>query len=445
MMWMLFAAPNTLAAQASGGMQMFCGSSGANFQQWYVRGADTYTYGGWVCVPVDPAVSEDTHTGTPSGTKQWFGAGVKLGGIAAVSKGNPWGVDVVRYGRCEARVAYGSTADGYATINGFAAVNDTEANRWGLLQAVQGGYLMQGLVVLGYVNACDFRDANKSVFIANTEKVISSFNAIEVRQSGSRVDMTAISFTALGTTARGNWITTDNATINITGCTFTDMGTFGFLAASTILNTTFRRTDKITTGGATITGCTIDSSRATTALLAATPADAALVSNTAFTSDGTGYGIEVTGTAANFGLTGVTFDGYEAYQAGGTTTGNEAIFINIASGELTISITGGDTPSYRTAGCTVTISSSVTVTLTGLKNPSEVRVFNAGTTTERSGTGAESVTDGDHAFSVPSGTSVDIVILSLGYQNMRILAFSTTSSTSIPVSQVIDRQYYNPA
>lgn len=85
----------------------------------------------------------------------------------------------------------------------------------------------------------------------------------------------------------------------------------------------------------------------------------------------------------------------------------------------------------------------VTITLTGLKNPTEVRVFDAGTTTEISSTGNESVTTGSHSFQVTAGTPVDISILSLGYQNLRLLNYSTTESASIPISQVIDRQYAN--
>ena len=90
------------------------------------------------------------------------------------------------------------------------------------------------------------------------------------------------------------------------------------------------------------------------------------------------------------------------------------------------------------------VNSNVSITLTGLKNPSEVRVFNAGTTTERSGTGSENVTTGSHTFSVPSGTAIDISILSLGYQNTRLLNYSTTADATVPISQVVDRQYENP-
>lgn len=89
-------------------------------------------------------------------------------------------------------------------------------------------------------------------------------------------------------------------------------------------------------------------------------------------------------------------------------------------------------------------SSYVLITLTGLKNPSEIRVFEYGTTTEVAGSGAENVTSGSHSFNIGLGQQVDIAILSLGYQNTRILNYSSTVSASVPIQQVIDRQYENP-
>jgi hypothetical protein len=90
----------------------------------------------------------------------------------------------------------------------------------------------------------------------------------------------------------------------------------------------------------------------------------------------------------------------------------------------------------------VTINSSVGITLTGLKNPSEVRVYAQGTSTELAG--QENVTSGSFVFNVGAGVAVDISILALGYQNMRILNYSTGVDATLPVSQVIDRQYANP-
>lgn len=88
--------------------------------------------------------------------------------------------------------------------------------------------------------------------------------------------------------------------------------------------------------------------------------------------------------------------------------------------------------------------STPTLSLTGLKTNSEVRVFNAGTTTEL--TGAENVT-GTFAwqYDTDAVSSVDVSILSLGFQNVRLLALPLGSAdVTVPVQQALDRQYLNP-
>jgi hypothetical protein len=107
-------------------------------------------------------------------------------------------------------------------------------------------------------------------------------------------------------------------------------------------------------------GATITNSKFTnTKVSSASPAAAALISSTTFTSGGSGHAIEIGGTAANMTLNGVTFSGYS-----GTST-NAPIFVNIASGSMTISITGGGSvPTIRTAGATVTVQNAVTVKVT---------------------------------------------------------------------------------
>lgn len=165
------------------------------------------------------------------------------------------------------------------------------------------------------------------------------------------------------------------------------------------------------------------------------------ISTCAFTgSTGTGHAIEIT-TAGTYTFAGNTFTGY------GTAGSTDAAIYNNSGGAVTLNVTsGGSTPTIRNgAGASTTVNNNVSVTLTGLKNPTEIRVFNAGTTTERSGTGAENVTSGSHTFAMPSGTSVDIAILSLGFQNLRVLAYSSTVDVpSLPISQVLDRQFLNP-
>lgn len=85
------------------------------------------------------------------------------------------------------------------------------------------------------------------------------------------------------------------------------------------------------------------------------------------------------------------------------------------------------------------------LSITGLKVNSEVRVFDANTTTEVAG--SEDIDSGTFTWEFdpsehPSG--VDISIISLGYQNTRITGVTLPlADVTIPVQQQIDRQYAN--
>ncbi len=87
---------------------------------------------------------------------------------------------------------------------------------------------------------------------------------------------------------------------------------------------------------------------------------------------------------------------------------------------------------------------SPTLSITGLQNPSEVRIYDAGTTTAVAG--QEDVTTGifSWTFDPDEYPEVDIAILSLGYQNIRLTNFALTlADVTIPVQQQVDRQYQN--
>lgn len=92
-------------------------------------------------------------------------------------------------------------------------------------------------------------------------------------------------------------------------------------------------------------------------------------------------------------------------------------------------------------GGTVNFINTSSITLTGLQNNTEVRVYQVGTQTEIAG--QENVTTGSFTFSTTE-TSVDIVVLSLDFQNLKIDSVNTSSDSTIPVQQIADRQYLNP-
>jgi hypothetical protein len=212
------------------------------------------------------------------------------------------------------------------------------------------------------------------------------------------------------------------------------MDTFAFLSNSFLIDTTFRRCGIVTLGGATYDGCTFDRPTGSTAVTG-TPAQCALVTNTQFVSDGTGYAIEITGTAASLTLTNVGFTGYAGANG---STGNEAVFVNIASGTVTINISGGSTPTYRTAGATVVVVSSATKTFTGLPVGTEVRVRRGSKTLAVDG----NVTTGTYIYSyTPDDKPVTVQFTLPGTVFEDIVVTLNANNQELPVTSAPDPSY----
>ncbi len=203
--------------------------------------------------------------------------------------------------------------------------------------------------------------------------------------------------------------------------------------------------DTLTTDATTaITGCTINVTGVAAAGYWCSVASPSIFSGCAFTGSGsTGHAIRIT-TAGTYTFNGNTFTGFGAI---GT---NFAAIFNDSGGLVTLNITGGGgTPTYRNgAGATTTVNNNVTVTLTGLRDLTEIRVYTSGTTTEVAG--IEDATAGSadarmFAFALAGGSVVDIRIHNKTYEALSILTYTIpTSDASLPISQRFDRNYSNP-
>ena len=425
-----------------GGIQCLIGSSTAALNAYYVDGSDTYTFGGWKCYPIDPTIAASgTFGNAPTATTAWFGVAWNVP-AAGPSKGFPFKIDAMRVGRTFS-ITDGDLANGYATFAGLASTAGSLANQWGVFNFSNGVYTMQGLMELGTTTAVDFRDSNKTVFVANTEFVSSTFNGIEVNQATSRVDWTNVTVSALGTVSKGYFLANANADINFESCSFVNMDTFGFLSNSTINDTVFRGCGQIDQNLAIMDSCVVSNSTATSAmLLDNSGADlGGNLSNTTFNSSGTGHAIEITGgTSAT--LSGISFNNYAGTNG---STGNEAVYVNIASGNFTVNVSGGDTPTIRTAGAVVTVEASALVTVVGLKTNSEVRFYlgtDPSTSTEVAGV-ENSTTSFSFSQSVAGQTGY-YVVFAIGYRDIYTPYTYKSIDDTVSIQQVIDRVFVNP-
>lgn len=164
-----------------------------------------------------------------------------------------------------------------------------------------------------------------------------------------------------------------------------------------------------------------------------------------------GHAIELNAaTPTSQNNVGNSFSGYT-----NTVDSTNAAILNSAAGSLTISSSAGSnlqTNSYRnTGGGGVTILNNISVTLTGLRDNTEVRIldnttgeFLAGIENATAGT----VDDRSFTFSLAAATVVDIAVFNLNFilpPNNRIENFAIpVADTSIPLSQIQDRVFLNP-
>lgn len=377
--WHFFASSTGLDTYANGGMRFMVGDSYDDFYSWDVGGVDfgRNPYGGWENQAVNTTVTSDDTVGAPGATETHVGVAVKT--LVAIGKGNPHGVDAVRYGRCSSIFEFGDLGNGYCTFAGYAAANDNSSNMWGLIQAIPGGFLYKGKMTIGTVgNAADMRVANVTILIDDTPKVTANFNTIEVNNAGTRCDWDNVKITALGTTSPGRLVCNANADLNWDSCQFADMGTFLFGGSnSTSTNTLWTRCGAITAAGATLT-----SSQVIESTVAANAS--ALIWNVA--TDPNGYldnmvfekgtnahhAIELgTSSPLTVTFTGLTSTGFSASDGQ-----NDSFFhVKRVAGTVTINLVGcTGNFKYKSDGATVNVVTSVTVTVTAydnLLNPQE--------------------------------------------------------------------------
>ena len=429
----LWAAPpalNTIGNATSAGINIIAGTNLGDFEAWAISGSDFIPApkGGWTNYAINPAIGTPDHTvGNAVTTINAIGIGVSA---TAQARGNPNACNAVRYGRCTSIYTLGDLGNGYATFLGYGLIDTTSTNKWSLLDPVEGGYKFQGLMSLGVTaTAVDFRDANRTISIADTINVTTSFNAIEVHNASSNVEWTAISISALGTNSKGTFEAIDNATINKTSCTFTDMSTFTYLTNSTLLDSIYRRCGLITQGGATFTGCTFDKGTASTSVLSD---DIDIITDCEFISDGSNHAIEITSLGDGSLAWDNELTSYDTGVTGSpvtpTSTGNEAIYVNVGSGTVTFNVSATATlPSIRSAGATVNVVAgqidfkfTVSPSIIGY----EWRLYEADATqgiigtTELAGEETATVDNQTYTYTYSTDTSVAVQIIDDNYEEI---------------------------
>ena len=409
------------------------GTSGtANINTYRVDGNDVNVKGGWQLYVVD---LRNTPTGPDSNLSV-----ASLGSAGRAPRYVGWthstrgfalrrdplaALDCARFGRMQLNATGGTNTNilpsdpensSAANFMQMAAYDDNNNNSPANGTAVDGGfhkfgvcepslesngYIMRGVWSLGTsATSVFFEDYNSSINVRDEFLTYDDFNRIEVRNASSTVNLintngslvfkseviTSQNAAYAPAQPRGNFEMVDNATVTMTGCAWSDMGTFIFQSNATLTDTTFRRTDLVTQGGSSLERCAFEDSRAAASLLAN---DLGNVSECTFVSDGSNHAVELT----SIGTGSYTWDHTTSDYAAGTlgvegtdftagSTGNETLYINATSSQnITLTIPSGiTTPSIRRGASytgTITLEAQAKTIDVNVKDADGVNVVGA--------------------------------------------------------------------
>lgn len=457
LIWNKFDAGGLLATQANGGVRIVIGTSASVWSAWKAGGYDRIPnpYGGWYNYAINPTARTADYTNGTITTYNLAGMAISLT-AAGPTKGQPFKIDAIRYGRCSIIFEYGNSTDGYANFSDAAAKNDANDgtngyNKWGLFSVYGGGYLWKGRMQIGTTsNACEFQDSNAFILIDAVENCTSGFNLIEINHASTVVVWNNVIFKALGTVSPGAFIMNADADLTFNSCQFTDMSTFVFDSNASINDNIFRRCGQITQAGGSFDGCSFIDCTAAVSLLVDDPD---VISDCYFESDGSNHAIRLTSACAgnSYTLTDLVVSGYASSDG---STGNEVIY-NDSGGAVTINIDGGSGVSNISVrngtNASTTLVANYSFTITGLEQNTEVTIVTAGTTTVLFNVENATTSDGDGKYQVTyshsGGASVDILIHHPSYKPDISNSYGVTlpsANSSIKVTMFEDENYYNP-
>lgn len=334
---------------------------------------DTYpAQGGYIIAAIDPNIAAwregTTGTMTDASTADFFGIQAQF--TAGGAKSENLAMDAIDIGT--GLQLYGG--DGVTADATFQDLVDTDqgtiANRWGYVTQASGAIFIRGMMEIGVNNvtstATEFTDdSGTTVFFPDGYHSAGLFGiTIDLGSASTVID---ISSNLIGQGA----ITTEDTRPDhiVTGTA----GTYTF--GGQLLNhrnVTF--TSGVDCDGAVVecqlltqASAEIQNSRIRTDALTsiATLQDPTFgtttgLHDTTFEQVGAGHAIEID-TAGDYTFTNLTFTGY-----GADTTDSAAIDVTASTGTVNINISGGNSPTYKTAGATVNVINAVSYELTGL-------------------------------------------------------------------------------
>jgi len=471
--WLQLLTPTFLDTWANGGVLCRL-SDGTNYSEWYLAGdntASTYTRHSFSTSTTPDAIS-GTLTVTAVTVITFYFTGVTKSKLPE----NCF-IDYLQYGAD----GTGMTVSGgtFATPETFSDVEgDDVTAAVGMLSESNGVYYLNGPITFGDTGTAStyFEDGNQLLSSIdhyrsfttsnrtsaeslvssthNTIKVVGNSTGVNSFALGSKTGTLGYAGCTIKTGGNRRIIfTCTDVNVDILrlyGNTFINLGAISFLpdkggGDTEVISNSFNGCDQINPDTCVFQNNIIAATNDANGGLLVDSSGSTNQQNLTFISGGTGHGLYITSTGT-YSLTVFNFSGY------GSTGTTDAAVYNNSGGLVTLNVSGAASPTYRNgAGASTTINNNITVTYNNLVNGSEIRIYNAGTSTLIDG--IESVTGNSFSWSVGAGVSMDIKIFgpvptppsppALAYLEIIQKAISYSVSTTLKINQQINRNYYD--
>lgn len=432
--WFALGKVGWLNTKANGGLTLKVTDSSGNWALWNVAGRDTLPHNGFICHCVHTSRTPDSQSSTPPNLQAITSIEIRANG-SFPGKAYLW-LDAVRYGT-GLRI-YGGDSNSPATFEDFYLAESDVNNQWGVLTKVNEIYFVQGQLTIGDTSySTYFKDTNQ-VVVYKDALVVSGFYKLNMIGSntqvylGEKVSNNGISGCTIRATSNMNFelnISSEVYACGIYGCSIARATPVNLSSNTEILNTLFTSCGTVYPNGATIKNSYFISC-----------SDRAVSTNSVANFEKNVFlnnyiGIKLTQTGE------YTFKGLQF-------SGNTYDIENPTSGHITVYNTEGSNAStyINTGGGTTTIITSAIHRLIGLKQNSEV-------TYVRRDTGeivfhVENVDESgitEFSYDATNPFYVDILIFHTNYLPIYVdNVYLGPSGGEIPISQVWDRNYYNP-
>jgi hypothetical protein len=378
--------------------------------------------------------------------------------FTTLSKGIGGGVnvatDIIRYGNGGLRVT-GGTTGGRGDFLEIVAEDQSSANgkAHGIIRALSTGvYGVQGPLQFGDTVSTAtswFQDEGVTIVFENRnisdDKYFISLGGNTTGETHFLLDN--VSITTAGPAVRVAMSGTNVDELSVTNTQFNNLagiiefGTDGSAASHVVQGCTFVGCDQIDPQVVSFKSNTIIGSVSSSAALRIVSASGANTMSDLSFERGTPTAhaiILASGSPSTLTLDNFVFTGY-----GLDETSTSSVF-NSSGAAITLSIVNGASPTVRNGtGSSTIVENNVLVTFTSLVTGTEIRVYTAGTLTEIAG--QENIVSGSFQFSTGAGSFVDIRIFAVDYLPVDFFSFEIpTTSTSLPLQQIFDRNYNNP-